>query len=524
MKKLVLLTTLVVMWSLLSFSQSNQNDIINDLDESFTPTKMLTFTNQQLIQNRMSEDSTRYVFNVRIHFVETNATEVEKEFKALDIVGVLNHYFNENGIFFKYLGFTSIHSNSYHDYSDINLSESFYLDYRYGSTDAIDIFIYNLYIDNHGNPRPTRTGWCHSHLENTPPYTVEHTANKYIWLKYDHIPEFINDNPSNSDLKGGTLLHEIGHYFGLYHTFQLWYMNSATLTWETLGPSATNCGRREENLDGSEATMFGDLIADTNPDRARFCYWDPGAQMYDPNTCTINWADYHDDVNCNKSIDQDLFDPPVQNFMSYYHSCRSEFSQGQKDRMRTYIHYFINNPNCYNNGYLTTKLNTIQSLYEPYEVGTPVVLQITYTNQQDLAPGVPYYWIWYRHFGNKFQKGFDYDFFAFDPDNNTFTYDYSKQIFERPLDDWSYRAVRINQISQNIVVFEDRQNPVPGPVVTSSTIFSSDINTNNQSVRDLNEQESNDPNLYQNLESQKLHIIIKHLDNGEQDVKTIIKD
>ncbi len=302
-----------------------------------------------------------------------------------------------------------------------------------------------------------------------------------------------------------------GHYLGLYHPHQRWkYDSNGNLV--TVSDNYLGCDAIEENLDGSEATIYGDLLIDTNPDRIISRY---NLGYY--TNCSLNWSGYHDDA-CGNHIDQNLFNPPMDNVMAYYHYCRAGFSQEQKDRTRAFI-------NQYNSGgFLTNELTTIQSLYEPYETGTPVVYQVLYTNQQNLAPGVPYYWIYYKHFGNKFQKGFDYDFFAFDPDNNSFTYDYSKQIFERPLDDWSYRAVRINQINQDIIVFENRQNPVPGPLVTSSTIFSSDLNTNNQTIRDLNEQEANDPNLYQNLESQKLHIIIKYLDNGEQDVKQIIKN
>jgi len=376
-----------------------------------------------------------------------------------------------------------------------------YLKNNIASDQAIDIFVCQQFSRDFSGITYT---WRYA--------SSGHVADEIIFLRFDYIPIFNNANPSNAEMQYQTLPHEMGHYLGLYHPHQRWkYDNNGYLV--TVSDTYSGCDAIEENLDGSEATIYGDLITDTNPDRVRRRY----NYNYDHNHCTIDWSNYHDDA-CGNHIDQNLFNPPIHNLMAYYPYCRVGFSQEQKDRMRAFI-------NQYNSGgFLTNELTTIQSLYEPYETGTPGVIYREYTAQQYLAVGVPYYWIWLKHFTNKFQKGFDYDFFDYNPDNNSFTYIDSKQIFERPVTGFTHMAVKINQINQDIIVYEDRPNPMPGPVVTSTTIYSSDINTNNQTVKDLNEQEANDPNLYQNLEPQKVHTIVKHLDNGEQDVKRVIKN
>jgi hypothetical protein len=224
----------------------------------------------------------------------------------------------------------------------------------------------------------------------------------------------------------------------------------------------------------------------------------------------------------------------MDNIMAYYHHCRVGFTQGQKDYMRAFI------ANYTNNGFLTNQLTTLQSLYEPYEANTPHAYEISYVAQSALAVGWPYYWVSLNHFGYKFQKGFDYELYTWDYDwvldnnNQLVTTNYTYSAFPSPyftidlsthlFHDGGRLAIKIIQVdNNNIVPILSSINPIPGPAVTSTTLISSDINTNNMTIRELDEQESNDPNLIQNLEPQKIHTIIKHLDNGENNVKRIYK-
>lgn len=101
-----------------------------------------------------------------------------------------------------------------------------------------------------------------------------------------------------SEFSPSVLLHEIGHYFGLYHTFE-------------------SVANGEEFADGSNCATAGDLICDTQADPNGTnigCHLDP--QVKDPQTNL-------------------MYEPPVCNIMSYYNNqpCNYHFSRGQLDRM-----------------------------------------------------------------------------------------------------------------------------------------------------------------------------------------------
>ncbi|MCH8903837.1 MAG: T9SS type A sorting domain-containing protein [Bacteroidetes bacterium] len=107
---------------------------------------------------------------------------------------------------------------------------------------------------------------------------------------------------SNDDGRTGT--HEIGHSFGLYHTFQ---------------GSKTNCPTR--------CDTSGDFVCDTPP-----CKSSSGC-VQTKNTCntdTMGPAPYVVD-----SVDQ------LENYMSY-NNCQNMFSKDQQDRMQGYMDAFQN--------------------------------------------------------------------------------------------------------------------------------------------------------------------------------------
>lgn len=107
-------------------------------------------------------------------------------------------------------------------------------------------------------------------------------------------------------------VHEVGHYLGLYHTFQ------------------GGCGNNDCMLDG-------DHVCDTPPDASTAAV----PCFFAPNTCTSD----EDDLSSNNPFrpislgglgDQaDLF----ENYMDYgYQTCQRSFTQGQKDRMLTFLY------------------------------------------------------------------------------------------------------------------------------------------------------------------------------------------
>ena len=101
----------------------------------------------------------------------------------------------------------------------------------------------------------------------------------------------------------GTLLHEIGHYFGLYHTFET--------------------ANGIELADGSNCSTAGDLICDTPADP----YKDPGVN----NQNIDNFCNLSPPVTDAKG---DYLTPNTCNVMTYFNPCGDTFfTTGQYNRM-----------------------------------------------------------------------------------------------------------------------------------------------------------------------------------------------
>lgn len=94
----------------------------------------------------------------------------------------------------------------------------------------------------------------------------------------------------------GTLAHEMGHFFGLYHTFE------------------TDNGF--EFSDGSNCETTGDLVCDTPADNN-------GPFLEDE--CKYN--------STNTDPNGDFYTPYLSNIMSYYGACTCKFTPGQYNRM-----------------------------------------------------------------------------------------------------------------------------------------------------------------------------------------------
>lgn len=119
---------------------------------------------------------------------------------------------------------------------------------------------------------------------------------------------FILNEASEADLANRLLPHELGHNFGLFHTFG--NVSSGTTELVTRGAGA-NC------------LTAGDELCDTPADP----YGLPGASTTVVNGCPVYNGTATD-------AQETAFAPSISNIMSYYFPCAHDFTPGQYDRMQ----------------------------------------------------------------------------------------------------------------------------------------------------------------------------------------------
>ncbi len=149
---------------------------------------------------------------------------------------------------------------------------------------------------------------------------------------------YFGSTPGNS----GVTVHEVGHYLGLYHTFQG-------------GCTNNNC------------LSDGDRVCDTPPDQSTAAIACNGSM----NSCTT-------DTQSGLSVDMP---DNHRNYMDYgYPSCMNNYTQGQTDRM----HWHIDNVrfsllNCLSCNDPCTA--NVTALFSPSAINATVGTTVTFTNQ-----------------------------------------------------------------------------------------------------------------------------------------------
>ena len=480
MRKIKLCVIVLLCYTINFAQEIIVNPILNEQCASRAIESKYNLSNplNNLTYRTASTTNTQYVFNVKVHYINNNVVPSEQENKALDIIASLNLAFNQANIFFKFNGFDNLLDPSYLTIDHLNINTLYPTD-----TNNIEIYVPNVVLG------PNTNGWCSIWRDSN-----DQITKSIIIIRKDRIPvvnTIIQTNVSQSEY---TLVHEMGHYFGLYHTQQLWKLKPAG------GYSPVNdlqCGL-EENLDNSQWSYLGDLIQDTSPDRTDK-YWstaigNPVVLPYNSN-CSVNIAGYHNSTECNSSINLSLFNPPLNNIMSYHRGCRNVFTPNQYAYMRNYINLQSSNDDG-TNGFLINKFNTIASLYQPYSGGYYSGIY----NSNIPTPSIP-----------KFQKGFDYKFIGCDvqPTKTLQTY----TVNQIPIGHPYFQSIKIMQIDPNIT----KNCNIPYmSAYTGGQIISFDniLYNGNFTIENLNSTEIVNPNLKNELPNGH-HIIKKNLNDGQ---------
>ena len=264
-------------------------------------------------------------------------------------------------------------------------------------------------------------------------------------------------------------------------------------------------------LSGFNADIAGDQVIDTH------CY--TPLQYYDVNCQYIGgFTDCENtQIIANSTSDNIMVYPTFQNYMySYTYSVLANlgvncplspiFTPGQGKRMReAIIGYWSADYDSYR--------NTVESLYQPFE--TVEIAGNVVVSMQDLGNGSAKVCrnILEKH---RFQKGFDYIF----PDN--FDSDpLVAGVNDLPEDinhTFNYRVVinQVDPLTEGVVEVICTKGVIceVESIVKGTDIITDFIGSYNFTIEEWDKLKVNDPNLYNQLQSGKYHIIKKETETG----------
>ena len=250
------------------------------------------FSNNRMLMPQINTDT----FNIPINFYIVDSEQINftitENLIDLQIIALNKAFSTINIVFYK---------NTISRYIDNN----WYL--GFSSSDPIDRMFNDFYMDMIDNlplnPNQLNVIINGCNLLGQASFPFETTYR----TKDDNIIINRNSLPNIGNYQGDTLIHEMGHFFGLYHTFH--------------STQELDCDIFPYN--GCEE---GDLVEDTPPQM--LCYY------YD-----CNAVKSCDEVN---NID-------VKNFMGYNpDSCMDYFTEGQYNRMEKFFYsdrFYLNNDN-----------------------------------------------------------------------------------------------------------------------------------------------------------------------------------
>ncbi len=285
--------------------------------------------------------------------------------------------------------------------------------------------------------------------------------------------------------------HELGHCFNLLHVFNNFnYSECEHVT-------------RDVNSPLYNANVAGDLIHDT--------------PAQDSNPWFTNCV-YNFNLNSTDCTGEPYVDVVPANYLgnNAHSTCGFHFTPGQVLRMRTYLQ----NPSM---PHVLQTFNTIESLYEPFEIDYIPSNEIVSVETSELGEGFALV-CRINTMKHRFQKSFDY---LVDPDEKSINpINYSINELPEIAEIGNYKLT-IFQVDHEItkplnlysrcVVCNDE------PYVGGNIISTEFMGSYNFTQQTLNQIQVSDPNLLQNLESEKYHIIKKETESGAIKQTTIYK-
>lgn len=430
-------------------------------------------------QPTLIDDGAPMVFNIFFHYVKNSAGQFTglpelpgygvSEIGILNAVRSLNLSFNPHNIYFKYLGYQIINDPTPNG-SYTNLTQIQNLIDEYAHPNAFNYFVVNSFQSFPPGGTPT----AFAHTGSTSMFFTKGT---------------FKDGSNASSL--ALIAHETGHILNLRHAF-FGYNN------------AQNCERvtRDPLNPLYNATTHGDLVADTpaQPDYPCCVQTDCSIPVNDT-THTNYFGETYENIS-------------IGNFMSYLLTCNHHFTNGQAQRMRQSV---FNNWNYY-----APCMNTVESLYQPFEaIGIAGSTVVSIQNNNDGTANVCRNLLM-KH---RFQPGFTYEFpdsFGEDPlaanvnqvpviKNNTFNF----RVKIQQLSGIHYETVLVN--CSKMVICQNEPY-VKGMLISTQTLGSTNI-----TVQELNQEQVNNPNLYETLTEQHYHILQKETDHGAVKEEIIYK-
>jgi hypothetical protein len=253
---------------------------------------------QHFIQQKSSGKAriTNYKIALKVNIISgisTPAAAILNETDIRDIIAYANTYLQNINVEL-YLLNNQVYPIKDNKYVEFKINDEAELRRKYDVQNAINIyFAKNISLTD----LTVLSGYA------TLP-SLASSSNRIFYSYFEHTADDIQS------LKTRTFLHELGHYFGLLHTFQ--DSNSPDISQRELVTRGA----------GSNCAFMGDQVSDTPADPFERLPISAAFKCNDPSPADV--------VDANG----DSFSPATNNFMSYYQNCGGAYTEQQYLKMQ----------------------------------------------------------------------------------------------------------------------------------------------------------------------------------------------